>query len=259
MGKGDGDAGADIDASGWNLGVYGQFGGVAGFHGEFLAKHDRYTGEFDDGLFDGEEFDMRATGIDGSVGYRFGMGGSTTLDIHLGVSHVWTKVDEVSAFGFDYDIQEVTSTRGRAGIRAIFGGSLAPYIDATVYNEFSGDGEVALFDGGDTFDLDTNGNAAWVRLEAGLSGLDGPGPILALWGDIGDRKGVGLRAGWRIGGRSGSAASAASAAASASAASGDADVPGRFGDPGDGRLSAAAAAAAAAAGARTRLSRIRQS
>ncbi|MCY7281198.1 MAG: hypothetical protein LH610_09965, partial [Sphingomonas bacterium] len=45
---------------------------------------------------------------------------------------------------------------------------------------------------------------------------------------------------------SGSAASAAAPAA-ASAASGDADLPGRFGDPGDGRLPAAAAAAAASA------------
>ena len=42
-------------------------------------------------------------------------------------------------------------------------------------------------------------------------------------------------------------------AAASAAATGDADVPGRLGDPGDGRLSAAAAAAAAAAGARTRL------
>ena len=46
----DGDAGADLEANGWNLGVYGQFGGVTGFHGEFLAKHDRYNAEFDDGL-----------------------------------------------------------------------------------------------------------------------------------------------------------------------------------------------------------------
>ena len=43
------------------------------------------------------------------------------------------------------------------------------------------------------------------------------------------------------------------AAPAASAASGDADVPGRIGDPGDGHLSgAAAAAAAAASGARAR-------
>src|SRR6185503_17460560 len=46
-------------------------------------------------------------------------------------------------------------------------------------------------------------------------------------------------------------------AAAASAASGDADVPGRLGDPGDGYLpGASAAAAAAASGTRARLSSV---
>src|SRR4029450_12994089 len=53
-------------------------------------------------------------------------------------------------------------------------------------------------------------------------------------------------------------ATASAAAATAAAATGDADVPGRIGDPGDGRLpatTAAAAAATASAGAGTRLIR----
>src|SRR5688500_7144035 len=51
------------------------------------------------------------------------------------------------------------------------------------------------------------------------------------------------------------ATAAATSAPAASAASGDADVPGRLGDPGDGCVSAAAAAAAAAAArARARVS-----
>ena len=41
---------------------------------------------------------------------------------------------------------------------------------------------------------------------------------------------------------------------SAASAAGNADLPGRFGNPGDGSLPAAAAAAAASAGAGTRLS-----
>ena len=52
------------------------------------------------------------------------------------------------------------------------------------------------------------------------------------------------------------AAGSAAAAAASAAAAGDADLPGRLGDPGDGHLSAAASAAAAAAasaGAGTRL------
>ena len=51
----------------------------------------------------------------------------------------------------------------------------------------------------------------------------------------------------------GSNASAVSAAASA--ATGDADVPGWLGDPGDGRMSASTSAASASAGAGTRLRR----
>jgi hypothetical protein len=199
--RAEGNAQADLRAKGWNLGIYGQFGGLTGFHGEFLAKHDEYDGEFTDGAFDGEEFDIRANGIDGSLGYRFGMGGAAVVDVHAGVSHVRTKVDDISAFGFNYDIGKLTSTRGRAGVRAILGGSLAPYVDATVYHEFSDDGEVQLFDGANTFDFDTGGKGTWARFEAGLSGNDGPGPILAAWADFGDRKGLGLRAGWRLGGR----------------------------------------------------------
>jgi hypothetical protein len=198
--KANGNADADLKAKGWNIGVYGQFGGLTGFHGEFLAKHDRYDAEFDDGVFDGEEFDIRSTGVDGSLGYRFGFGGGATMDIHGGLSHVRTKVDDIGAFGFNYDIEKLTSTRGRLGARAIFGGSLSPYIDGTVYREFDGDGEIELFDGTAAYDLDTEGKGTWVRLEAGLSGNDGPGPILAAFGDFGDRKGFGVRAGWRLGG-----------------------------------------------------------
>jgi hypothetical protein len=60
-------------------------------------------------------------------------------------------------------------------------------------------------------------------------------------------------------GSAASAAAAAAASAASAATSGDADVPGRVGDPGDGRMSgSAAAASAAAAGARARLSSVRK-
>jgi hypothetical protein len=198
--KANGNADADLKAKGWNLGLYGQFGGLTGFHGEFLAKHDRYKAEFDDGVFDGTDFDIRSTGVDGSLGFRFGMGADGNMDIMAGVSHVRTKVDDIEAFGFNYDTSRLTSTRGRAGVRAVFGGSLAPYVAATAYHEFKGDGEIVLFDGADNFDLNTNGKGTWGRIEAGVNGNDGPGPILGLWGDFGDRKGLGLRAGFRFGG-----------------------------------------------------------
>ena len=198
--KANGNEDADLKAKGWNLGLYGQFGAVTGFHAEFLAKHDRYKAEFDDGAFDNVDFDIQSTGFDGSLGYRFGIGGDGNMDILAGLSHVRTKVDDIEAFGFVYDTAKLTSTRGRAGVRGVFGGALAPYVAATVYHEFKGDGDVELFDGVEAFDLDTRGKGTWARLEAGISGNDGPGPIFAAWGDLGDRKGLGLRAGWRIGG-----------------------------------------------------------
>jgi outer membrane autotransporter protein len=123
-----------LKAKGWNLGLYGQFGGITGFHGEFLIKHDRYDAEFNDGVFDGEEFDIRETGIDGSLGYRFGLGGGANIDASAGLSHVRTKIDDIDAFGVNYDINSMTSTRGRAGLRAVFGSGIAPYVDGTVYH-----------------------------------------------------------------------------------------------------------------------------
>src|SRR5688572_2314343 len=100
------------------------------------------------------------------------------MDAHAGVSYVKTKLENIDAFGLEYDFDDATSTRGRAGIRAILGGSLAPYIDGTVYHEFSGDRDVELFDGLNTYDLGTSGKGTWGRIEGGLSGNDGPGPIL---------------------------------------------------------------------------------
>ena len=196
-----------------------------------------------------EDFDIRSTGIDGAIGYRFGMSETATVDVHAGLSHVSTKVDDISLFGFDYDIGKTTSTRGRLGVRGTFGGSLAPYVDATVYREFSGDGDIELFDGGDQFDLDTNGKATWLRIEGGLSGNNGPGPILAAWGDIGDRKALGLRAGWRFGGRVAEVAPPppAAAARARGPATGDADLRRRIRGPGDRRLPGPAAAACAPA------------
>jgi hypothetical protein len=70
-----------LKAKGWNLGLYGQFGGIIGFHGEFLLKHDQYSTDFNDGVFDGVDFDMKETGIDGALGYRFGFSNEGNIDV----------------------------------------------------------------------------------------------------------------------------------------------------------------------------------
>ena len=115
------------------------------------------------------------------------------------MSFVRTKFDDINALGFGYDLGTVKSTRGRAGLRATFGGKWAPYIDGTVYREFRGDSQVALFDGLNTYDLENSGKATWFRVEGGV--LPNPtGLMLAAWADLGDRKGLGARLGFRFGG-----------------------------------------------------------
>ncbi len=191
-----------LKATGWNAGLYGQFGGYTGFHGSALVKHDSYKLRFTDGAFLGQRSRLRANGVDGSLGYRFGMGEGTMLDAKVGLSHVNTKVGNIDAFGFNYDYGRIKSTRGRAGVRATFAaGDLAPYIDASIHHEFDGNRNLRLFDGLNYYDLDSQGKGTWGRIEAGLTGRDGPGPILALWADVGNKRGFGARAGFRFGGR----------------------------------------------------------
>ena len=190
---------ADLKIKGWNIGVYGQFGGETGFHGEGLFKYDRYKTDVQDGVFAGDNSKFRSTGVDGALGYRFGMG-SASIDVNAGVAHVWTKLGGVGNFGFSYDYSKITSTRGRAGVRAVFGSGWRPYVDATVLHEFDGKARVNLFDGVNNYDLDYNGKGTWVRLEGGIVGANsGAGPILAAWADVGDKKGIGARLGFRFG------------------------------------------------------------
>ena len=129
--KADGDSDADLKAKGWNIGLYGQFGGMLGFHGEFLAKHDRYNGEFDDGAFDGEKFDIRPTGIDGSLGYRFGIGGDANRSTSMPASAT-SRPRSTTSTPLASTMTSRNGPRPAAGLglRAMFGGGLAPYIYA---------------------------------------------------------------------------------------------------------------------------------
>ena len=59
QGEGDG----EFDAKGFNIGLYGQYGGLTGFHAEALFKYDSYDVEFG-GLFDGNDVDGDSTGFE---------------------------------------------------------------------------------------------------------------------------------------------------------------------------------------------------
>ena len=193
-GEGDG----EFDASGFNIGLYGQYGGLTGFHAEALFKHDSYDVEFD-GLFDGNDVDGDSTGFDIAGGYRFAVGIVPSLDVHAGLSHVWSDLDDVEAYGFGYEFDKLTSTRGRLGVRGNFGGVYNPYLGATIYREFDGDGDVTINQGAFASDLNSTGKGTWARLEGGIGGTGGTyGLNLAGWVDVGDTRGVGLRAGFRF-------------------------------------------------------------
>ena len=194
------DGDGEFDADGWNIGIYGKYGGLTGFHAEALFKHDSDDVEFD-GLFDGNDIDASSTGVDGSVGYRFPLGVVPSIDVFAGLSHVWSDMDGVSAFGFGYDFDDMTSTRGRLGVRGNFGGLYNPYLSGTVYREFSGDGDVTITQGAFSDSLSSTGKGTWARLEGGLAGGRGTyGMNVGAWLDFGDVRGAGIRAGFRFGG-----------------------------------------------------------
>jgi trimeric autotransporter adhesin len=46
--------------------------------------------------------------------------------------------------------------------------------------------------------LDGNQKGTWGRVEAGIGGGTGGGPIVSAWADFGDTRGYGLRAGFRF-------------------------------------------------------------
>ena len=87
---------------GWNLGAYGQFGGETGIHGEALFKYDRYKVDVRSGAFIGNTSRGHSTGVDGALGYRFGVGGAS-LDANLGLSSLWHNQNELNDVGFAFD------------------------------------------------------------------------------------------------------------------------------------------------------------
>lgn len=150
-------------------------------------------------MFDGNDVDASSTGVDGSIGYRMAMGVVPSIDVHAGISHVWSDMDDVSAFGFGYEFDDMTSTRGRLGVRGNFGGLYNPYLGATAYHEFSGDGDVTITNGAFSSGLSSSGKGTWVRLEGGLAGgASMYGVNVAGWVDFGDTRGAGIRAGFRF-------------------------------------------------------------
>ena len=92
----------------------------------------------------------------------------------------------------------MSSTRGRIGARLGWAGKLATFIDAKLFHEFNGDSGVMVGSGALTDRNEGHGRGTWGRIEGGLGGATGGGPLLSGWVDVGNVRGWGVRAGFRF-------------------------------------------------------------
>ncbi|MCY7270591.1 MAG: autotransporter domain-containing protein, partial [Sphingomonas bacterium] len=190
--------GSALDVEGYNLGVFAQFGSKVGFYASALVKWDKFDTRFGNASLVGQvRPDGKSFGVDGEIGWRTTNFGPM-FDIYAGVSHVRTKLDDFTAGFIDFSPDRMTSTRGRLGARLGWSGSWAPFIDAKLFHEFSGDSDIQVGSGLLVDSFERTGRGTWARLEGGIGGGAGGGPLLSAWGDFGDVKGWGLRAGFRF-------------------------------------------------------------
>ena len=122
------------------------------------------------------------------------------LDLNAGLSYVHSRIGGYDAGLISFDNGRVKSLRGRLGARMTWSGHLGPFVDAKLMHEFDGDSRTRVGSGTlfDTFN--GRGRGTWARIEGGLAGGPGGGPLLSAWADLGDVRGWGIRAGYRFGG-----------------------------------------------------------
>jgi hypothetical protein len=189
--------GSDLDLEGHNVGAYAQYGGERGVYAGLMVKRDRYDARFANPAISAVKIDAKSTGIDGEIGWRLrGFGG--LVDLNAGLSHVRSKLDDFTAGNITFDSGAATSLRGRFGTRLAWSGDWAPFVAATAFHEFKGDDDIVLTSGTSSDSFGRRGRGTWARLEGGLGGGAAGGPLLSVWGDFGDVKGWGLRAGFRF-------------------------------------------------------------
>ena len=192
-------SGTRSDAAGYNVGAYALYGGAQGLYGELLAKADFFDVDLSNGtLFDGGDIDGKSYGAEGEIGVRTGLG-SFNLDLGGGLAYVRTDLDGFQASGFAFDFDKAESLRGRLGVRiGSPGPGFLPYVDAKVLHEFMGGNDSSFASGGFTQVLADRAKGTWFRGEVGLTGsADRFGGFVSAFGEAGDVKGFGLRAGFR--------------------------------------------------------------
>ena len=189
----------EFEAKGYNIGAYAMFGSANGLYGGLLIKHDRNDVKLTNDAFAAADNnpDFTSTGVEGEAGYRFAMGG-LNIDAGAGLAWVRSDIDGFTAEGITYDFDDAKSMRGRVGARVGFGGRWGPYLDGRLFHEFKDDSRLTLINGASLSEIETSGRGTWGRLEAGFGGHNGAGPMAAVWGEFGDVKGIGVKAGFRF-------------------------------------------------------------
>ncbi|UUR06976.1 hypothetical protein [Sphingomonas glaciei] len=194
------DFGTNLDAEGYNYGVYGQFGGQQGLYAGVLLKRDVYDVRVTNSSVGALTVipEGKSTGIDGEVGFRFGNPGTLNFDLGAGLSYVRSRVDDYNFGNLSFDNDRYTSTRGRLQARASFAAPIAPFIDGKVFHEFGDASDLVVRSGALTTGLVDQKRGTWGRIEAGIGGGAGGGPLLSAFVDLGDVRGWGVRGGFRF-------------------------------------------------------------
>nr|WP_314445870.1 hypothetical protein [uncultured Sphingomonas sp.] len=194
------DFGTVLDAEGYNYGAYAQFGAQQGLYAGVLVKRDVYDVRITNSVIGAGTVipEGKSTGIDGEVGFRFGTPGSLNFDVGAGLSYVRSRIDDYNFGNLTFDNDRYTSTRGRLQARASFAGAIAPFIDGKIFREFGDESELTVRSGALTTGLVDEKRGTWGRIEAGIGGGAGGGPLLSAFVDLGDVKGWGLRGGFRF-------------------------------------------------------------
>ena len=189
---------SDADAKGFNIGAYAGFGAARGPYAITTIKYDRLKIDFDSssGSLVVPKLDASSAGGDVEVGWR-GSLELASLDVHAGVSAVHSRIDDFAIDGSTFDPHIGTSIRGRLGGRLTLASPLQPFAEARLFHEFGHNPGLRIISGSLGAEVDGPRRGTWGRIEAGIGGGISRS-LLSAWADVGDRRGIGLRAGFRF-------------------------------------------------------------
>jgi outer membrane autotransporter protein len=194
-------SGSESEVAGYNIGAYVLHGPPSGFYAQGLAKVDFFEIGIDNGVPGFTDIEGKSYGAEAELGYRTSMG-SFSVDFGAGLAWVKTDIDDAEGGGAVFSYDDAESLRGKAGVRfASTASGMGPYLDLKAFHEFNGENGGTFSSGGFDLPLLDPGRGTWGRAELGLAGSTnsaGASGFVAAWGEFGDVKGYGLRAGIRF-------------------------------------------------------------